>query len=77
MKEFEILTINTPVIMATMKNPGIALVKGMPEVYHKEFDITEFIGEKLAEIRNVRSRNIVSNRQLPQESSGPLKSIAY
>lgn len=59
MKEFEILTINTPVIKATMKNQGIALIKGMPEVYHKEFDITEFIGEKLAGIRNVRSAHYI------------------
>lgn len=59
MKEFEILTINTPVVRATMKNQGIALVKGMPDVYHKEFDITEFIGEKLAGIRNVRSAHYI------------------
>ena len=48
MQDVEILTINTPVVKATMKNEGIAFVKGMPEVYHKEFDITEFIGEQLA-----------------------------
>lgn len=59
MKEFEILTINTPVVKAVMKNQGIALVKGMPEVYHKEFDITEFIGEKLAGIRGVRSAHYI------------------
>lgn len=60
MKEFEILTINTPVVKATMKNQGIALVKGMPEVFHKEFDITEFIGEQLAGIRGVRSAHYIS-----------------
>lgn len=59
MKEFEILTINTPVVKATMKNQGIALVKGMPEIYHKEFDITEFIGEQLAGIRGVRSAHYI------------------
>ena len=59
MKEFEILTINTPVVKATMKNQGIALVKGMPEIFHKEFDITEFIGEQLAGIRGVRSAHYI------------------
>ena len=59
MKEFEILTINTPVVKAVMKNQGIALVKGMPEIYHKEFDITEFIGEQLAGIRGVRSAHYI------------------
>lgn len=59
MKEFSILTINTPVVKATMKNQGIALIRGMPEVYHKEFDITEFIGEELAGIRGVKSAHYI------------------
>jgi hypothetical protein len=59
MKEFEILTINTPVKKATMKNQGIALIKGMPEVYHRESDLTEFIGEQLAGIRGVRSAHYI------------------
>ena len=25
----------------------------MPSIYHKDFDVTEFIGEKLAGIRNI------------------------
>ena len=55
MSEFDILTINTPVIKASRKNSVIALVRGKPQIYHKEFDITEFIGEKLASIRGVKS----------------------
>ncbi len=54
MSEFNILTINTPVVYATMRNESIALIKGKPLIYHKEFDITEFIGEALAGIREVR-----------------------
>lgn len=60
MSDFDILTINTPVIKTVMKNQGIALLKGLPEIYHKEFDITEFIGEKLAGIRGVRSAHYIS-----------------
>lgn len=59
MREFKILTINTPVVKAFMKNEGIALVKGMPEIFHKEFDITEFIGEELAGIRGVKSAHYI------------------
>lgn len=55
MKEFEILTINTPVVKASKKNQSVALIKGKPLIYHKEFDMTEFIGEQLASIRGVRS----------------------
>lgn len=55
MYDFNILTINTPVVKASMKNQGIALVRGKPQIYHKAFDITEFIGEHLAGIRGVNS----------------------
>ena len=55
MYDFNVLTINTPVVRASMKNAGIALVRGKPEIYYKSFDITEFIGEQLASIRGVNS----------------------
>ena len=38
MYDFNVLTINTPVVRASMKNDGIALVRGKPEIYYKSFD---------------------------------------
>lgn len=55
MYDFEILTTNTPVVRARKKNDSIALIKGKPQIYHKSFDITEFIGEELTNIRGVES----------------------
>jgi hypothetical protein len=55
MHDFQILGTNTPYVLATKKNEGIATFPGMPDIYHKDFDINEFIGEELASIRGVRS----------------------
>lgn len=55
MHDFEIIKENTPVIIAKKKNDSIATFPGMPIIYHKDFDINEFIGEELALIRGVRS----------------------
>ena len=55
MYDFNVLTINTPVVRASKKNDSIALVNGKPQIYHKLFDITEFIGEELANIRGIES----------------------
>ena len=53
MYDFEILTTNTPVVRARKKNDSIALISGKPKIYHKSFDITEFIGEELANKREI------------------------
>lgn len=55
MYEYSILTKKTPIVCATKRNSSIAEMPFMPEIYHKEFDVTEFIGESLAGIRNVKS----------------------
>ena len=55
MHDFNIIKSDTPVVIATKKNEGIATFPGMPVIYHKDFDINEFIGEELAGIRGVRS----------------------
>lgn len=55
MHDFEVINKNTPVIIAKKKNDSIATFPGMPIIYHKDFDINEFIGEELALIRGVRS----------------------
>ena len=55
MQDYKIVTVNTPVVKATKKNDSIALVRGKPLIYHKVFDINEFIGEELSNVRGVNS----------------------
>ena len=55
MHDFDVLMSNTPYVLATKKNYSIATFPGMPNIYHKDFDITEFIGEELAKVRGVNS----------------------
>ena len=55
MHDFDVLMSNTPYVLATRKNYSIATFPGMPNIYHKDFDITEFIGEELAKVRGVNS----------------------
>ena len=55
MHDFDVLRSDTPFILAKKKNDGIATVSGMPLIYHKDFDINEFIGEEIASVRGVRS----------------------
>lgn len=55
MFEFDVLKKSTPVVYAEKINHSTARVPGKPLIYHKCFDFTEFIGEDLASIRNIRS----------------------
>ena len=55
MNEFFVLKKDTPHIRAKRISRGIAEYPGMPKIYHKEFDLHEFIGEELAGIRGVNS----------------------
>ena len=55
MFEFDVITKDTPIIRAKRKTEGIAEYPKMPQIYHKIFDINEFIGEELAGIRGVNS----------------------
>lgn len=55
MHDFEVINHNTPFVFAKKKNEGIATFSNMPIIYHKDFDINEFIGEELASVRGVRS----------------------
>lgn len=58
MFDFEVLKENTPIVSCCKINDSYANLFNSDDqrfIYHKDFDITEFIGEKLASIRNVRS----------------------
>ena len=55
MHEFEIINKRTPIVLAKKKNEAIATFPGMPLIYHKDFDLNEFIGMELAKVRGVRS----------------------
>ena len=48
MHDFDIINDSTPVIVAKKINEGLAEISGLPIIYHKDFDINEFIGEELA-----------------------------
>ena len=55
MYDFDIINNSTPIFFARKKNDCIATISGLPLIYHKEFDLNEFIGEELARIRGVNS----------------------
>lgn len=55
MHEYNILTKKTPIVCATKRNSSIAEMPFMPEIYHKEFNVVEFIGESLAGIRDIKT----------------------
>ena len=55
MHDFEVIREDTPVLIAKKRNEGFADLSGMPVIYHKDFDLNEFIGEELAGIRGIRS----------------------
>lgn len=55
MHDFEVIREDTPVLIAKKRNEGFADLAGMPIIYHKDFDLNEFIGEELAGVRGVRS----------------------
>ena len=55
MHDFDIINDSTPIIFARKKNDCIATISGLPLIYHKDFDLNEFIGEDLARIRGVSS----------------------
>lgn len=55
MFDYNIVNFETPVVFAKEKNCSIALKRKKPIIYHKVFDVNEFIGEKLAGVRNLRT----------------------
>lgn len=57
MHEYGVLTKKTPIVYATKRNDGIAEIPYLPDIYHKSFDITEFIGEQLARKQGVRTNH--------------------
>ncbi len=60
MHDYKIIGRRTPLVFAEKKNDAIAVVNSsLPCIYHKNFDITEFIGEELATIRGVNSNHYV------------------
>ena len=46
MHDFEVIREDTPVLIAKKRNEGFADLAGMPVIYHKDFDLNEFIGEE-------------------------------
>lgn len=57
MHEYGVLTNKTPIVYAHKKNDSIATMPYLPDIYHKSFDVTEFIGERLATIQGVRTNH--------------------
>ena len=57
MQDYKILNNCTPVVYATKQNSSIATIPFKPQIYYKTFDITEFIGEKLATLMGVRTNH--------------------
>lgn len=57
MNEIYSIKKDTPHVRAIMVSDRIAKYpcEGMPQIYHKEFDLHEFIGEEIAGIRGVNS----------------------
>lgn len=55
MRKYILLKENTKVTYAIKKNDIIACYPGSKDIYYKELDITEFIGEELATIQGVRT----------------------
>lgn len=55
MFDYNIVNFKTPVVRAKEKNSSIALVSGKPLIFHKVFDINEFIGEELASVRKLKT----------------------
>lgn len=55
MYDFEVLTTNTSIMSCVKVNDIFAEVSGKRRIFHKDFDITEIIGEKLAGIRGIKS----------------------
>ena len=58
MFDFEVLNEKTPIVSCHKINSSFAKMSNSFErnwIYHKDFDITEFIGESLSEIRKIRS----------------------
>ena len=57
MNEIYAIKKDTPHVRAIKVNDRIAKYpcEGMPQIYHKEFDLHEFIGEEIAGIRGVNS----------------------
>ena len=55
MNEIYAIKKDTPHVRANKINERIARYPGMPQIYHKEFDLHEFIGEEIAGIRGVNS----------------------
>ena len=57
MSDYGVLTKKTPIVYAMKKNDAIANISGLPDIYHKEFDVTEFIGERLATIQGIKTNH--------------------
>lgn len=55
MNEIFAIKKDTPYVRAKKINDRLAEYPGMPVIYHKEFDLHEFIGEEIAGIRGVNS----------------------
>ena len=57
MNEIYAIKKDTPHVRAIKVSDRIAKYpcEGMPQIYHKEFDLHEFIGEEIAGIRGVNS----------------------
>ncbi len=55
MVDYNIISLRTPVVRAMPTTATEAFKLGKPTIYHKEFDVSEIIGEKLASIRNIRT----------------------
>ena len=55
LEDMDIICEQTPVVFATRVNETMAEIKGLPQIYHKVFDLNELIGEELAGIRGIKS----------------------
>lgn len=55
MGDYSIVNRKTPVVHAFRINETLAGIPGKPIIFHKKFDITEFIGERLADVTGVKT----------------------
>lgn len=55
MNDSDVISFKTPVVRAVPMTYFEAYKSGEPTIYYKDFSMNEFIGEKVASIRNVRS----------------------
>lgn len=57
MEIFDHLTSDTLITVADYRNDSVATIPNKKRIFYKDFDINEFIGEKLADRRNIKTNH--------------------